>query len=346
MRFLRFIGFSGVRAWQGFWRNAMMSLATTATVVLMLVLLSGLFIVISGLNSGLEFIESKVGVTADGWRAGQADLTQPQLDALIAYTRSLPGVEDGELRQPGDGHAAPQGGLRAARPGARPGRDQARTSSSTRASRSPSPTRPTRSRSPTRSADRAEVVQITTKQAAVDKLIGIINVIRTVGMVAIALVGADGPVHDREHHPDRGLRPGRRDRDHAPGRVPATASSAGRSSSRGSSADCMGALVAIGLVAIVWDPIQPVLSTSSRCRWPLEPGSWPSLSALLLAVGLGVGAIGSWISVRSYLTTAHSAPHGGSPGRPTPSSPCRKSSIRPGNRPRTENDVDSARPSP
>ena len=64
MPFLRFIGFSVVRAWQGFWRNAMMSLAATATVILMLVLLSALFIVISGLNSGLEFIESKVAVTA------------------------------------------------------------------------------------------------------------------------------------------------------------------------------------------------------------------------------------------------------------------------------------------
>ena len=61
---LSFLAFSISRAWQGFWRNAMMSLATTATVVLMLVLLSGLYIVITGLNSGLSFIESKVGVTA------------------------------------------------------------------------------------------------------------------------------------------------------------------------------------------------------------------------------------------------------------------------------------------
>ena len=50
MAFVRFVGFAVVRAWQGFWRNAMMSLAATATVVLMLVLLSGLFIVIGGLN--------------------------------------------------------------------------------------------------------------------------------------------------------------------------------------------------------------------------------------------------------------------------------------------------------
>ena len=51
MAFARFIGFSVVRAWQGFWRNAMMSLAATATVILMLVLLAALFIVISGLNA-------------------------------------------------------------------------------------------------------------------------------------------------------------------------------------------------------------------------------------------------------------------------------------------------------
>ena len=63
MPFIRFMGFSVVRAWQGFWRNAMMSIAATATVVLMLVLLAALFIVISCLNAGLEFIESKVAVT-------------------------------------------------------------------------------------------------------------------------------------------------------------------------------------------------------------------------------------------------------------------------------------------
>ena len=53
MGFLRFLGFTLVRAGQGFWRNRMMSLAATATVILMLVLLSGLVIVLAGLNSGL-----------------------------------------------------------------------------------------------------------------------------------------------------------------------------------------------------------------------------------------------------------------------------------------------------
>src|SRR5438034_8711392 len=73
----------------------MMSIATTATVVLMLVLLSGLYIVITGLNSGLSFIESKVGVTAQ--LVGPPDqkaITDTQLATLIAYTRGLPGVKD------------------------------------------------------------------------------------------------------------------------------------------------------------------------------------------------------------------------------------------------------------
>ena len=39
-----FIVFSLRRAWQGFWRNAMMSLAATATMVLMLMLLAGFWI--------------------------------------------------------------------------------------------------------------------------------------------------------------------------------------------------------------------------------------------------------------------------------------------------------------
>src|SRR6187431_108143 len=88
MPFLRFIGFSIVRAWQGSWRNAMMSLAATATVILMLVLLSALFIVITGLNSGLEFIESKVAVTAQL----VDDLPVADRNELIAEVEAYPGV--------------------------------------------------------------------------------------------------------------------------------------------------------------------------------------------------------------------------------------------------------------
>jgi cell division transport system permease protein len=60
-----FVVFSLRRAWQGFWRNALMSLAATATMVLMLVLLAGFWIIQTGLLSALDFTEQKVEVVAN-----------------------------------------------------------------------------------------------------------------------------------------------------------------------------------------------------------------------------------------------------------------------------------------
>src|SRR3954452_20528645 len=62
---ISFLAFSIGRAWQSFWRNAAMSLAATATMTLMLLLLSGFWIVQAGLLAGLQFVEQKVQVVAD-----------------------------------------------------------------------------------------------------------------------------------------------------------------------------------------------------------------------------------------------------------------------------------------
>jgi len=59
-----FIGFSLRRAWQGFWRNGLMSLAATATMVLMLVMLSGLIILLTGLDATLNYVQQEVQVVA------------------------------------------------------------------------------------------------------------------------------------------------------------------------------------------------------------------------------------------------------------------------------------------
>jgi cell division transport system permease protein len=85
---IRFLAFSMKRAWQGFWRNIVMSLAATATMVLMLLLLAGLLIVVTGLNAGLDYFESKVEVTAfvrDG-------VPQERIDAVMGEVRGLPQV--------------------------------------------------------------------------------------------------------------------------------------------------------------------------------------------------------------------------------------------------------------
>jgi cell division transport system permease protein len=60
-----FLFFSISRAWQGFWRNAAMSLAATATMTLMLLLLAGFWIVQAGFLASLSYVEDKVGVVAD-----------------------------------------------------------------------------------------------------------------------------------------------------------------------------------------------------------------------------------------------------------------------------------------
>jgi cell division transport system permease protein len=64
----------------------------------------------------------------------------------------------------------------------------------------------------------------------------------------------------------------------------------------------IGAVLTIVLVAAVWDPIQPVMVSVFQMPTAVSAQFLATISLLLLAVGLGVGALGSWISVRSYLS--------------------------------------------
>jgi cell division transport system permease protein len=302
MGFLRFIAFSVVRAWQGFWRNAMMSLATTATVVLMLVLLSGLYIVITGLNSGLSFIESKVGVTAQ--LVGPPDkppLTQSQLDGLIAYTQTLPGVKSVHYVSPDEAMQRLRDVYAARGQTLDLGNDPEHRIS-IYSSIEMQLTDPNKAESVAAALrDRPEVSQITTKQDELAKLVGVIDLIRTVGLIAIALVGLTVlfmivntiriAVYSRSGEIEIMRLVGASD---SFIRWPFIL--------EGVLCGLIGALVAIGLVAIVWDPIQPVMYDVFRLPTVVGARFLATLSALLLGVGLAVGAIGSWISVRSYLT--------------------------------------------
>ena len=85
---ISFVLFSMRRAWQGFWRNAVMSLAATATMVLMLLLLAGFWIIQTGLLAGLQFTEQKVEVVA----YLQTNATDNQVDVLKADLAAMPEV--------------------------------------------------------------------------------------------------------------------------------------------------------------------------------------------------------------------------------------------------------------
>jgi len=85
---ISFVIFSMSRAWQGFWRNAVMSIAATATMVLMLLLLAGFWIIQTGLLAGLQFTEQKVNVVA----YLQANATDTQVQSLESQLQGMPEV--------------------------------------------------------------------------------------------------------------------------------------------------------------------------------------------------------------------------------------------------------------
>ncbi|MCA1570714.1 MAG: ABC transporter permease [Chloroflexi bacterium] len=299
MPFVRFIGFSIVRAWQGFWRNAMMSLAATATVVLMLVLLSGLFIVITGLNSGLQFIESKVAVTA----RLVDDLPISARTALVEEVEEYPGVASVEYVSP----AAAMDRLRASYREVGRELDLGDPDSPITlfASLEISLTDADASADVGAAlATHDDVDRVLTKQAEYDTLLGIINVIRTVGLIGIGLVGLTVlfmiintiriAVYSRANEIEIMRLVGASD---SFIRWPFIL--------EGILCGLAGAIVTIVLVAVIWDPIQPAMVTIFQMPTAVSTQFLTSLSVLLLGVGLGVGALGSWISVRSYLSVAH-----------------------------------------
>jgi cell division transport system permease protein len=297
MRFLRFAGFTIVRAWQGFWRNAMMSLAATATVVLMLVLLAALFIVISGLNAGLAFIESKVAVTAqlqDGTSGGERE-------ALTEEIEAMPGVASVEYVSPQDAMQR----LREAYEATGRKLDLGTSTNITLfASLEINLTDPNASGAVVDAlSDHAHIERIITKQAEYDTLLGIINVIRTVGIVAVGLVALTVlfmiintiriAVYSRANEIEIMRLVGASD---SFIRWPFIL--------EGILCGLIGAVVTVILVAVVWDPIQPAMVNLFQMPTAVSNQFLATVSVLLFAVGLGVGALGSWISVRSYLSAA------------------------------------------
>jgi cell division transport system permease protein len=296
MAFVRFIGFAVVRAWQGFWRNAMMSLAATATVILMLVLLSGLFIVIAGLNSGLEFIESKVGVTARLLEG----LPDAQRDVLIEHVEGLPGVASVEYVSPDDAMRR----LREAYEERGQTLDLGGADINLYASIEIGLVQPEAAASVVEAlGERAEVERVTTRQADYDKLLDIIGVFRTVGLVALGLVGLTVlfmivntiriAVYSRAGEIEIMRLVGASD---SFIRWPFIL--------EGILCGLIGAVITMVMVAVVWEPIQPILVQVFQMPTAVSAEFLATLSAVVLGAGLGVSALGSWISVRSNLSSA------------------------------------------
>ena len=296
MGWLRFAGFTLVRAWQGFWRNGMMSLAATATVILMLVLMAGLLIVLGGLGSGLTYIEHKVAVTAR-----LVDHADPAaIDALIADTAQLPGVRDVSYVSPDEAlnrlrEAYRQRGLVLNLGGARitlyasveVALDDPDAGPPVAAALSESPI----------------VERITTRQDQYDKLLSVIEIIRTGGLVALLLVALTVAfmivntiriaVYARSSEIEIMRLVGASD---AFIRLPFIL--------EGVLCGLLGALVTVGLIGLVWTPLQPLMIDVFQMPTAVSAQFLTFVAALTLAVGVLVALAGSWISVRAHLRTA------------------------------------------
>src|SRR5918994_4031312 len=296
MPFVRFIGFSVVRAWQGFWRNAMMSLAATATVVLMLVLLAALFIVISGLNAGLAFIESKVAVTAQL----EDNLTDAALATVTREAEAIPGVASVDYVSPEEAWARLEAAYEETGQDLQTGGAEIELFASLEISLGdPNASGAVGSHL----AQDPRVVRVLTKQAEYDTLLGIINVIRTVGIIGVGLVGLTVlfmiintiriAVYSRSNEIEIMRLVGASD---SFIRWPFIL--------EGILCGLIGSVVTVILVTAVWDPIQPAMVSLFQMPTAVSNQFLATISLLLFAVGLGVGAVGSWISVRSYLAAA------------------------------------------
>ena len=293
---IAFLYFSLKRAWQGFWRNAVMSLAATATMVLMLLLLAGFWIIQTGLLAGLQFTEQKVEVVA----YLQPNATQSQIEALAAEIGQRPDVASVEIVTRDRALERFQESMAA----------QGRTDLTRQLESNPlyasievKLTDPgalgpvTRALDPSQQRIIRNVINI---EDLVDRLLTVTNVLRTAGTVVLVAVGLIVlfiivnairlAVVARAEEIEIMRLVGASD---AFIRWPFVF--------EGAFVGFLGAAVTLAILAGAAEPLNGFMVEFFKVL-PLQIGSLTrDLVTLVLGAGVGLGVLGSWVSVRTYL---------------------------------------------
>jgi cell division transport system permease protein len=252
--------------------------------------------VLTGLNSGIEFIERKVGVTAELLD----DLPEERRAALVTDAEALPGVT-------AVSYVSPEEAMERLREAFAQRGQTLNTGGATiqlQATLEITLAEPAFAEEVSSAlAGEQGVSKVITKQEEINTLVGVIDVIRTVGLVAIGLIGLTVlfmivntiriAVYSRANEIEIMRLVGASD---SFIRWPFIL--------EGILCGLIGAVVSVILVSVVWDPIQPILVSVFQMPTAVSARNLASLSALLFGVGVGIGAVGSWISVRSYLSAA------------------------------------------
>jgi cell division transport system permease protein len=291
---ISFVLFSLTRAWQGFWRNAVMSLAATATMVLMLLLLAGFWIIQTGLLAGLQFTEQKVEVV--GYLQPNAQVNQ--IDALQAQLEAMPEVAEVTYVSRETALANFRTSMAAQ------GREDLTRyldSNPLYASLEVKLVDPGNVRA-VGYALRADpnIRNVINIEDLVERVLTVTSILRTAGTVVLVIVGIIVlfiivntirlAVVARAEEIEIMRLVGASD---AFIRWPFVF--------EGAFVGLLGALLALGVLAAVADPIGGFMVEFFRVL-PLQFGSLTrDLVALVLGAGLGLGVLGSWLSVRTYL---------------------------------------------
>ena len=291
---LTFVVFSFRRAWQGFWRNALMSLAATLTMVLMLLLLAGFFILQNVLLASLSYVEQKVEVVA----YIENTATQGQVGELVAKIDAMPetaSVEfvsrDEALRRFRETQAA-QG---------REDLTKYLEANPLYASINVKLTAPGDLDTVVAAMrDEPIVRNVLNIEALVDRVVTVTTFVRTAGVAMVAIVGLIVlfiivntirlAVVARAEEIEIMRLVGASD---AFIRWPFVF--------EGALVGLFGALITLGLLYAAADPLSSAMVGFFNVL-PLQFGSLARDTAVIVtATGLGLGVLGSWLSVRTYL---------------------------------------------
>jgi cell division transport system permease protein len=289
-----FVLFSMKRAWQGFWRNALMSLAATLTMVLMLSLLAGFFILQNVLLASLAFVEQKVEVVA----YVQNTATDGQIETLVANTQAMPEVASVEFisrDEALDRFKATQEAQ------GRTDLSQYLESNPLYASINVKLASPTELDSVTSALRDDPIVRnVLNIKALVDRVLTVTGVVRTAGVAMVAIVGLIVlfiivntirlAVVARAEEIEIMRLVGASD---AFIRWPFVF--------EGALVGLLGAVITLGLLYAGSEPLSQAMVGFFNVL-PLELGSVGRDTAILVtATGVGLGVLGSWLSVRTYL---------------------------------------------
>lgn len=293
---IAFLAFAMRRAIEGLWRNRVMTFAATVTMVLMLVLLAGLVIVLSGMQAGLAFIEGKVEIRAelyDGVPLARAQALRGQLLSLpevasVDYISKEQALADFRAQLAADGREDVSASV-----GSNPLPAQLVVKL-----QNPKEFGAVRS---TLEAPPGVVERVVEQQRSVDRLISLTGLLRTVGLIVVAVVAVT--VLLIVVNTIRMAVMSRRDEIEIMRLVGASdAFVRWPFIFEGLLVGLIGAAVTLGLLALATAPISQLANAiAGQVPVGFTRQLVSQVAGVVLAVGVGLGGVGAWISVRAYL---------------------------------------------